>query len=249
MSATCWANPCASSPGKGRGVVVLLRTTRPTFVSDVVTRKVAEDIDRRRVKEYGVGAQILLDLGVKDMILLTDTPEKKVVALEGYDLNIVGTHAIRGKAKDGDMSNQYSDRRGAVLCAHLRRAAGRRDGGDGEGGAHFERLPCRARWRFRRDRFRRQGGEHGGKSFDGFVALGCVIRGETYHFEIVARIGARPDGPGHQARPVHRQRHSDRRERRSRRWSAPREDGDKGGDAARACLALIERRNRLGAHR
>jgi 3,4-dihydroxy 2-butanone 4-phosphate synthase/GTP cyclohydrolase II len=85
---------------EGRGVVVLLRTTRPTFVSDVVTRKVAEDIDRRRVKEYGVGAQILLDLGVKDMILLTDTPEKKIVALEGYDLNIVGTHAIRGTAKD-----------------------------------------------------------------------------------------------------------------------------------------------------
>jgi len=84
---------------EGRGVVVLLRTTRPTFVSDVVTRKVAEDIDRRRVKEYGVGAQILLDLGVKDMILLTDTPEKKIVALEGYDLNIVGTHAIRGKTK------------------------------------------------------------------------------------------------------------------------------------------------------
>ncbi|HEX4302405.1 MAG TPA: 3,4-dihydroxy-2-butanone-4-phosphate synthase [Rhizomicrobium sp.] len=87
---------------EGRGVVVLLRTTRPTFVSDVVTRAVAEDIDRRRVKEYGVGAQILLDLGVRDMILLTDTPEKKIVALEGYDLNIVGTHAIRGKAKDSE---------------------------------------------------------------------------------------------------------------------------------------------------
>ncbi len=84
---------------EGRGVVVLLRTTRPTFVSDVVTRRVVDDIDRRRVKEYGVGAQILLDLGIKDMILLTDTPEKKIVALEGYDLNIVGTHAIRGKAK------------------------------------------------------------------------------------------------------------------------------------------------------
>src|SRR5260370_2550748 len=83
---------------EGRGVVVLLRTTRPTFVSDVVTRRVADDIDRRRVKEYGVGAQILLDLGIKDMILLTDTPEKKIVALEGYDLNIVGTHASRGQA-------------------------------------------------------------------------------------------------------------------------------------------------------
>jgi 3,4-dihydroxy 2-butanone 4-phosphate synthase/GTP cyclohydrolase II len=85
---------------EGRGVVVLLRATRPTFVTDVLTRRAPDDVDRRRVKEYGVGAQILLDLGVKDMILLTDTPEKKIVALEGYDLNIVGTHAIRGKAKD-----------------------------------------------------------------------------------------------------------------------------------------------------
>ena len=80
---------------EGRGVVVLLRTTRPTFVSDTLTRRENEDVDRRRVKEYGVGAQILLDLGVKDMILLTDTPEKKIVALDGYGLNIVGTHSIR----------------------------------------------------------------------------------------------------------------------------------------------------------
>jgi 3,4-dihydroxy 2-butanone 4-phosphate synthase/GTP cyclohydrolase II len=80
----------------GRGVVVLLRQSRPTFVTDMLLRRPQEDVDRRRVKEFGVGAQILLDLGVKDMILLTDTPEKKVVALEGYDLNIVGTHPIRG---------------------------------------------------------------------------------------------------------------------------------------------------------
>ena len=80
----------------GRGVVVLLRTTRPTFVSDVLLQRTGEDADRRRVKEYGVGAQILLDLGIKDMILLTDTPEKKIVALDGYGLNIVGTHPIRG---------------------------------------------------------------------------------------------------------------------------------------------------------
>jgi 3,4-dihydroxy 2-butanone 4-phosphate synthase/GTP cyclohydrolase II len=84
---------------EGRGVVVLLRTTRPTFVSDVILRRVDEDIDRRRVKEYGVGAQILLDLGIRDMILLTDTPEKKIVALDGYNLNIVGTHPIRGARK------------------------------------------------------------------------------------------------------------------------------------------------------
>ena len=86
---------------EGRGVVVLLRTTRPTFVTDVVLRRVDEDIDRRRVKEYGVGAQILLDLGIKNMVLLTDTPEKKIVALDGYGLNIVGTHPIRAQKAGG----------------------------------------------------------------------------------------------------------------------------------------------------
>ena len=80
----------------GRGVVVVLRQTRPTFVSEVLTRRGPDDMDRRRLKEYGVGAQILLDLGIKDMILLTDTPQKKAVALDGYGLNIVGTHKIRG---------------------------------------------------------------------------------------------------------------------------------------------------------
>jgi 3,4-dihydroxy 2-butanone 4-phosphate synthase/GTP cyclohydrolase II len=84
---------------EGRGVVVLLRQSRPTFVTDMLLRRPQEDVDRRRVKEFGVGAQILLDLGVKDMILLTDTPEKKVVALEGYGLNIVGTRPIRGLRK------------------------------------------------------------------------------------------------------------------------------------------------------
>jgi 3,4-dihydroxy 2-butanone 4-phosphate synthase/GTP cyclohydrolase II len=84
----------------GRGVVVLLRQSRPSFVTDMLLRRPQEDADRRRVKEFGVGAQILLDIGVKDMILLTDTPEKKVVALEGYELNIVGTHPIRGLRQD-----------------------------------------------------------------------------------------------------------------------------------------------------
>jgi len=82
---------------RGRGVVVVLRQTRQTFVTDVLSGRTTDDIDRRRVKEYGVGAQILLDLGIKDMVLLTDTPEKKVVALDGYGLGIVGTHAIRGE--------------------------------------------------------------------------------------------------------------------------------------------------------
>lgn len=81
----------------GRGVVVLLRPARASFVSDQLLHRAQEDADRRRVKEAGVGAQMLLDLGIKNMVLLTDTPEKSVVALDGFDLNIVATRPIRLK--------------------------------------------------------------------------------------------------------------------------------------------------------
>jgi len=52
------------------------------------------DIEQSRLKEYGVGAQILLDLGVENMILLTNTKGRRVVALEGYGLNIVETRPV-----------------------------------------------------------------------------------------------------------------------------------------------------------
>jgi len=45
------------------------------------------------LRDYGVGAQILADLGVHDMILLTNT-HHSLVALEGYGLSVVGEHPI-----------------------------------------------------------------------------------------------------------------------------------------------------------
>ncbi len=86
----------------GRGIVVLIRDTRATYVSDLLMRKSApsEELPARRLKEYGVGAQILSDLGVKNMILLSNSKTKKVVALEGYDLNIVETRAIPTRAHE-----------------------------------------------------------------------------------------------------------------------------------------------------
>ena len=82
--------------------------------------------------------------------------------------------------------------------------------------------------------------------YDGFVALGCVIRGETHHFEIVANESARGlmdlmlrDGlcigngiltVEDEAQALHRARAGEL---------------DKGGDAARACLALITLKQRF----
>ena len=53
--------------------------------------KVDEDIvakDKINLRQYGVGAQILSDLGVKKMILLSNS-KKKAVGLKGFDLSIV----------------------------------------------------------------------------------------------------------------------------------------------------------------
>ncbi len=80
---------------EGRGVIVLIRRNRIAPVSEVLaaSTKTGSDADSR-LKEYGVGAQILIDLGVESMVLLTNSPGRRVVALEGYGLKIVETRAI-----------------------------------------------------------------------------------------------------------------------------------------------------------
>ncbi|MDP1628253.1 3,4-dihydroxy-2-butanone-4-phosphate synthase [Parvibaculum sp.] len=87
---------------EGRGVVVLIRDTTATVVSDMLLRKGegGEQGMPRRLREYGVGAQILLDLGVHDMVLLSDT-DRSIVGLDGYGLRITGQRPITnaGKAK------------------------------------------------------------------------------------------------------------------------------------------------------
>ncbi|MET0943182.1 MAG: 6,7-dimethyl-8-ribityllumazine synthase [Mesorhizobium sp.] len=90
--------------------------------------------------------------------------------------------------------------------------------------------------------------EDGGTEYDGFVALGCVIRGETYHFEIVANESSRALmdlaveeslAIGNGILTV---------ENEAQAWvRARRNEGDKGGFAARAALTMIAVRERLGA--
>jgi 6,7-dimethyl-8-ribityllumazine synthase len=91
-------------------------------------------------------------------------------------------------------------------------------------------------------------GERNGEPYEGAVALGCVIRGETLHFEIVSQESARallalsverrvPIGNGILTVDTDAQA-----------WARARpEEADKGGDAARAALSLVRLKRRLAA--
>ena len=51
------------------------------------------------LRDYGIGAQILLDLGVKNMVLLSNRA-RTIIGLEGYGLNVVETRAINTTGRD-----------------------------------------------------------------------------------------------------------------------------------------------------
>jgi 3,4-dihydroxy 2-butanone 4-phosphate synthase / GTP cyclohydrolase II len=80
-----------------RGVVVLIREYRPGAVSERIRDLVAGKRAEPALRDYGIGAQILLDLGVKDMILLSNH-KRTIVGLEGYGLNVVEQRGIEGVA-------------------------------------------------------------------------------------------------------------------------------------------------------
>jgi 6,7-dimethyl-8-ribityllumazine synthase len=89
--------------------------------------------------------------------------------------------------------------------------------------------------------------DNGGTEYDGFVALGMVIRGETYHFDIVANESCRAImdltvseslAIGNGILTV---------ENDAQAWARARKsEGDKGGFAARAALTMIDLKIKLG---
>ncbi|HST75879.1 MAG TPA: 3,4-dihydroxy-2-butanone-4-phosphate synthase, partial [Acetobacteraceae bacterium] len=86
---------------EGRGVVVLIREHRRTALSERVGGMAGATKPPRQLRDYGIGAQILLDLGVKDMVLLSNT-RRTLVGLEGYGLNIVDQRPITDPLEDGN---------------------------------------------------------------------------------------------------------------------------------------------------
>lgn len=72
------------------GAIVIIRSPNRSAVSEQVS---PSNAGQGEIREYGIGAQILQDIGISDMVLLTNSP-KSVVALEGYGLKIVDRREI-----------------------------------------------------------------------------------------------------------------------------------------------------------
>jgi len=77
----------------GRGVIVLLREAQAASLSQRLEARIKGEEPSRELRDYGVGAQILLDLGVRDMILLSNS-RRTIVGLEGYGLRVVEQRPI-----------------------------------------------------------------------------------------------------------------------------------------------------------
>jgi 6,7-dimethyl-8-ribityllumazine synthase len=85
-----------------------------------------------------------------------------------------------------------------------------------------------------------------GKHFDGYVALGCVIRGETHHFDIVANESARAIMDLTVGKHVCIGNGVLTVEDEDQAWVRARpSEGDKGGGAAKACLDMIAHKRRF----
>ena len=84
---------------EGAGVIVVInRPMAAGVMTQVMTARAAgRDIatvpELEALRDYGVGAQILAELGVQDMVLLTNS-HHSLVALDGYGLSIVGERPI-----------------------------------------------------------------------------------------------------------------------------------------------------------
>jgi 3,4-dihydroxy 2-butanone 4-phosphate synthase/GTP cyclohydrolase II len=83
------------------------------------------------LRDYGIGAQILRDLGVREMRLLTNNP-KKIVGLEGYGLKVVSRHPIEiiGDEENQDYLLAKRDKMGHILELYGQQASLKEINGD-----------------------------------------------------------------------------------------------------------------------
>lgn len=76
---------------KEPGVIVFVNTMRPNVIAERLGLKPSAPADPTApIREYGVGAQILRDLGVRKMVYLSGTQPTRLAGLDGYGLSIEG---------------------------------------------------------------------------------------------------------------------------------------------------------------
>ena len=80
---------------EGAGVIIVINKPRADAFTMAVERKagIRTEADMEELRDYGVGAMILTELGVEEMVLLTNT-HHTLVGLDGYGLSIVGERPI-----------------------------------------------------------------------------------------------------------------------------------------------------------
>ncbi len=85
---------------EGRGILILVRDSGSSAISQLTAlqdkdskdEKIAQE-EKSELRVFGMGAQILSELGVKKMILLTNT-DWKFIGLEAYNIEIVETKLL-----------------------------------------------------------------------------------------------------------------------------------------------------------
>ncbi|NKB45855.1 MAG: 3,4-dihydroxy-2-butanone-4-phosphate synthase [Alphaproteobacteria bacterium] len=77
----------------GHGAVVVLREMGVPHFGERIKAEITGEEPPARLMDYGVGAQILVDLGIKNMILLSNTP-RTIIGLDGYGLKVTEQRPI-----------------------------------------------------------------------------------------------------------------------------------------------------------
>ena len=77
---------------KGSGAIVLINSDMSPQIDKIFNRR-DEEKNKLELREYGVGAQILSAIGIRKIILLTNS-NKKIIALDGFNLEIISQESI-----------------------------------------------------------------------------------------------------------------------------------------------------------
>jgi 3,4-dihydroxy 2-butanone 4-phosphate synthase/GTP cyclohydrolase II len=81
---------------EGSGVLVMIRNFESLAITELMaaSRRHRDDVSNTVIREYGIGAQILLDLGVRKIELLTNSRHNTIVGLEGYGISQCGLRPL-----------------------------------------------------------------------------------------------------------------------------------------------------------